>query len=106
LDLAIQMRSIDMMLKLLKHDVGNLPAYGYRLQKLTLPEAKAPMPLARSAPEAVGVASGALKRFFEAVSAEPIPLPPTGRSSCAGARSSRRAHGHLTVPMCPTCSIP
>ncbi|MBE5785896.1 MAG: serine hydrolase, partial [Clostridiales bacterium] len=71
MDLAIQMRSIDMMLKLLKHDVGNLPAYGYRLQKLTLPEAKAPMPLARSAPEAVGVASGALKRFFEAVSAEP-----------------------------------
>lgn len=71
MDLTIQMRSIDLMLKLLKHDVGNLPAYGYRLEKRALPPAKAPKPLARSTPEAEGVPSAALQRFFEAVNAEP-----------------------------------
>ena len=70
MDLTIQMRSIDMLLKLFKHDVGALPAYGYRPQKLPLPEAKAPKPLLRCAPEAAGVKSAALQRFFEAVNGE------------------------------------
>lgn len=42
MDIAIQMRSIELMLKFLKHDLKNVPSYGYALQKRELPEAKAP----------------------------------------------------------------
>ena len=32
MDIAIQMRSIELMLKFLKHDLKNVPSYGYALQ--------------------------------------------------------------------------
>ena len=70
MDIAIQMRSIELMLKFLKHDLKNVPSYGYALQKRELPEAKAPKPLPRSTPEAEGIRSDAVLRFYEAVSAE------------------------------------
>ena len=70
MDIAIQMRSIELMLKFLKHDLKNVPSYGYALQKRQLPEAKAPKPLPRSTPEAEGIRSDAVLRFYEAVSAE------------------------------------
>ena len=57
MDIAIQMRSIELMLKFLKHDLKNVPSYGYALQKRQLPEAKAPKPLPRSTPEAEGIRS-------------------------------------------------
>ena len=37
MDIAIQMRSIELMLKFLKHDLKNVPSYGYALQKRALP---------------------------------------------------------------------
>ena len=37
MDIAIQMRSIELMLKFLKHDLKNVPSYGYALQKRQLP---------------------------------------------------------------------
>ena len=49
MDIAIQMRSIELMLKFLKHDLKNVP---------------------RSTPEAEGIRSDAVLRFYEAVSAE------------------------------------
>ncbi len=70
MDIAIQMRSIELMLKFLKHDLKNVPAYGYTLQKLALPEARDPKPLPRSTPEAEGLRSEAVRRFYEAVSGE------------------------------------
>lgn len=52
MDIAIQMRSIELMLKFLKHDLKNVPSYGYALQKRRSrcpaaprrPRAYAPMP--------------------------------------------------------------
>ena len=63
MDIAIQMRSIELMLKFLKHDLKNVPSYGYALQKRELPEAKAPKPLPRSTPEAEGIRSDAVLRL-------------------------------------------
>lgn len=107
MDIAIQMRSIELMLKFLKHDLKNVPSYGYALQKRELPEAKAPKPLPRSTPEAEGIRSDAVLRFYEAVSAE----ADSHRGACRARdaprpRSSPRAHGRLTGWMCRTCSIP
>ena len=70
MDIAIQMRSIELMLKFLKHDLKNVPSYGYALQKRALPEAQSPKPLPRSTPEAEGIRSEAVRQFYEAVSKE------------------------------------
>ncbi len=70
MDLAMQMRSIELLMKFLKHDLKNIPPYGYTLQKLALPEARDPKPLPRSTPEREGVPSRRVRRFFEAVSNE------------------------------------
>ena len=70
MDIAIQMRSVELLIKFLKHDLKNVPSYGYKLQKLALPEARHPKPLPRSTPEAEGVPSEAVKRLFDAVSQE------------------------------------
>ena len=52
MDIAIQMRSVELLIKFLKHDLKSVPSYGYKLQKLALPEARHPKPLPRSTPEA------------------------------------------------------
>ncbi len=82
MDLTIQMRSIDLLLKLMKHDVCSLPAYGYRPQKQPLPEAESPKPLVRCAPEEAGVSSDALRQFFTAVN---------------GAQDTVAAHGVMVL---------
>ncbi len=69
MDLSIQMRSADLMVKLVRHDVDDVPLYGYTLQKQPTPHAKCPLPLPRSTPEAEGVSSAAVERFFSEVEA-------------------------------------
>lgn len=70
LDLTIQMRMMDLLLKMLKHDLNNVPSYGYAIQKppamLWRGDEK---PLVRSTPEEEGVSSVAVKRYFDALSA-------------------------------------
>mgnify|MGYP001098525090 CR=1 FL=1 len=80
MDIAIQMRSIELMLKFLKHDLKNVPSYGYALQKRQLPEAKAPKPLPRSTPEAEGIRSDAVLRFLAGAGSFDSTSPST--SSC------------------------
>lgn len=58
------MRSIDLLVKLARHDIADIPAYGYTLQKPPTPRAINPKPLPRSTPEAQGVSSTAVERLF------------------------------------------
>lgn len=70
MDLTIQMRSVEMLVKFLKHDVANISPYGYKLQKerFLAPPASAPLP--RSIPEEQGISSAAIERFFRDIGAE------------------------------------
>ena len=62
MDITIQMRSVEMLVKFLKHDVANISPYGYALQKgRYLPEGGASVPLPRSAPEEQGIPSAAVR---------------------------------------------
>ena len=71
MDITIQMRSVEMLVKFLKHDVANISPYGYTLQKTRyLPEGGASAPLPRGVPEEQGVPSAALARFFADIGAE------------------------------------
>ena len=56
MDIALQMKSIDMIIKFLKHDLKNLMPYGPVLPKKT--EGTVPsVPLPRTSPEEQGVPS-------------------------------------------------
>ena len=33
MDITLQMRSLELMLKMIKHDMSGVPPYGYRRQK-------------------------------------------------------------------------
>ena len=70
MDVMIQVRSIDLLMKFLKHDVRNIPSYGYALQKNRLLGGDESVPLPRCAPEEAGVRSAALERFFRDIGAE------------------------------------
>lgn len=71
MDLTIQMRSVEMLIKFLKHDIANIAPYPYKLQKERLPaELAASVPLPRSTPEEAGLSSAALTRFFRDIGAE------------------------------------
>lgn len=71
MDITIQMRSVELLAKFLKHDVANIPPYGYTLQKNGyLPGKSAPAHLPVSTPEAEGISSGAVEKFYADVGAE------------------------------------
>ncbi|HWQ57395.1 MAG TPA: serine hydrolase [Clostridia bacterium] len=71
MDITIQMRSVEMLVKFLKHDVANISPYGYALQKERfLPAAGTSVPLPRGIPEEQGVPSAALERFFADIGKE------------------------------------
>ncbi len=71
MDITIQMRSVELLVKFLKHDVANIPPYGYSVQKdKYLPGRSAPVHLPKSTPEAEGVSSKAVEKFFADVGAE------------------------------------
>ncbi len=70
MDLTIQMRSAELLVKFLKHDVENIPPYGYALQKRRFVPKPDGSPLARSTPEEQGMSSAAVERFFRDVGRE------------------------------------
>lgn len=71
MDLTIQMRSVDMLVKFLKHDVANITPYAYRPQKeRLLASSPASVPLPRSTPEEEGLSSAAIAHFFESIGKE------------------------------------
>ena len=37
MDITLQMRSLELMLKMIKHDMSGVPPYGYRRQKYDPP---------------------------------------------------------------------
>lgn len=64
MDLGIQMRSLELLVKLMRHDYKDLPAYGYSLQKPPAAAAPVQAPFPRATPEAMGLSSTALERLF------------------------------------------
>ena len=71
MDLPVQVKSVELLVKLVKHDVANIPAYGYTQQKPPMPRALRPRPLPRATPEECGISSAAVERLFKAVQEDP-----------------------------------
>jgi len=72
MDLSIQVRSLDFMVKLLRHDLQNMPPYGFKPQRSSQGEAEHSLKstaLMRSTPEAEGLSSSAVERFFREIDA-------------------------------------
>ena len=87
MDITLQMRSLELMLKMIKHDMSGVPPYGYRRQKYDPPADSTLSLLPRCTPEEAGLSSPAVERFFAAVDEE-------------------KAGGPLIGGSCPTCSTP
>lgn len=64
MDITVQMRSIELLLKFVKHDLKDVPAYGYSLQKPPVAPAPVHGAFPRVSPESTGVHSSALERLF------------------------------------------
>ena len=67
MDITIQMRSIDMLVKMLKRDTEGIPQYGYARQKHTGDILPIEAPLPRCTPEEAGISSAVTERLFRAV---------------------------------------
>lgn len=67
MDITIQMRSIELLVKILRHDLDNVPSYGYTPQKPKTFSGPASHPLKRSTPEAEGVSSQRLLELFKGI---------------------------------------
>lgn len=65
----MQMRSIELLLKFIKHDLKDVPAYGYSLQKPGVAPHAPSQPLERATPESMGVHSSALEKLFRELDA-------------------------------------
>jgi CubicO group peptidase (beta-lactamase class C family) len=68
LDIALQMRGIELLIKLMKHDMSGVPPYGYRRQKLDVPGAPQSAPLPRCTPEQAGISSAVVQKLFRSLS--------------------------------------
>lgn len=78
MDITLQMRSLELMLKMIKHDMSGVPPYGYRRQKYDPPADSTLSLLPRCTPEEAGLSSPAVERFFAAVDEESANLGPHG----------------------------
>lgn len=78
MDITLQMRSLELMLKMIKHDMSGVPPYGYRRQKYDPPADSTLSLLPRCTPEEAGLSSPAVERFFAAVDEESATLGPHG----------------------------
>ncbi len=78
MDITLQMRSLELLLKLIKHDMTGVPSYGYRRQKFDLPAGSSLTLLPRCTPEEAGISSAVVERFFSAVDEESGRLGPHG----------------------------
>lgn len=75
MDLTLQVRSLDLMVKLLRHDLNNVPPYGFKPRPLPL-RAQRSTQLARSTPEAEGHASAAIERLYRELDARQATVAP------------------------------
>ncbi|HWR19145.1 MAG TPA: serine hydrolase [Clostridia bacterium] len=72
MDLSIQVKSLDLLIKLLRHDLKNMPPYGFKPNRASLREAEHCLKstaLIRSTPEAEGLSSSAVERFLREMDA-------------------------------------
>ena len=70
MDLTMQMKSAELLMNFLRHDTEKIPLYGFVLQKERLVPKENTAPLERSTPEAEGVPSGAIERFYKTIEAQ------------------------------------
>ena len=70
MDITLQMRSIELLLKFIKHDLKDVPSYGYALQKPGIAPAPVREPFERATPESMGVHSSALEKLFREINAK------------------------------------
>ena len=68
MDITIQMRSLELLIKMLKRDMEGIPAYGYTRQMGSLPLLSARESLPRCTPEEAGLSSTVVERFFRNLS--------------------------------------
>ncbi len=64
MDITIQMRSLDLLLKFIKHDMSGIPHYGYRQQKQAPALCGAGERLPRCTPAEAGISCAAVETFF------------------------------------------
>ena len=67
MDITIQMRSIDLLIKMLKKDTEGIPQYGYARQKQAGEILPMQQPLPRCTPEEAGISSTVAEQLFRAV---------------------------------------
>lgn len=65
MDLTVQTKTLAFMVKLLNRELDDVPSFGYTVQKPPARQLETARPLPRSTPEAEGVPSDAVRRFFE-----------------------------------------
>lgn len=70
MDITIQMRSIDLLRKMLKRDTEGIPQYGYAQQKPNTPILPVEQALPRCTPEEAGISSAVVERLFKTLSSE------------------------------------
>ena len=79
MDISIQVRSLDLMIKLLRHDLQNLPPYGFKPQRPPRGEAELSLKstaFMRSTPEAEGLSSSAVERLYRELNARQAGVAP------------------------------
>lgn len=78
MDITLQMRSLELLLKLIKHDMSGVPQYGYRRQKFDPPAGSSLEPLPRCTPEEAGIAGAVVERLFSGIESQADRLGPHG----------------------------
>ena len=68
MDITIQMRSLELLIKMLKRDMEGIPVYGYSRQMGSLPVLSEGRSLPRCTPEEAGLSSTVVERFFRSLS--------------------------------------
>ena len=78
MDITLQIRSLELLFKLIKHDMSGVPQYGYRRQKFDLPEGSSIIPLPRCVPEEVGISSSVAEKLIRGIDRQADKLGPHG----------------------------
>lgn len=69
MDITIQMRSVELLIKSIKRELEGVPQYGYARQKYLTEHAPQSSPLPRCTPEEAGVSSVSVERLFKELAA-------------------------------------
>ncbi len=70
MDITIQMRSIELLVKLLKRDTEGIPQYGYAPQKQSTAMQPVEQPLMRCTPEEAGISSAVVEQLFKTIDSQ------------------------------------